>query len=96
MSTCYTPGPWGYTVAIESNGSTTYDIHTEECEQDVAYVQTYPSHNLALQEANARLIASAPMLLEALQFVMTSHGTQRDDAYAAAHAAIDKATGGQS
>lgn len=46
-------------------------------------------------EANARLIAAAPELLEALQFVMTASGEQLSTAFEQAQAAITKATGGQ-
>jgi len=45
--------------------------------------------------ANARLIAAAPDLLDALQFVMSAHGEQLETAFAQAHAAIAKATGAQ-
>ena len=45
--------------------------------------------------ANARLIAAAPELLEALQFVMTASGEQLGTAFEQAQAAIAKATGEQ-
>lgn len=45
--------------------------------------------------ANARLIAAAPALLEALQWVMSAHGEQLHDAFDAAHKAIAQATGGE-
>jgi len=45
--------------------------------------------------ANARLIAAAPELLEALQFVMVAHGEQLDLAFQQAQAAIAKATGSE-
>lgn len=44
---------------------------------------------------NARLIAAAPELLEALQFLMSApHGEQLDLAFEQAQDAIAKATGG--
>jgi len=43
--------------------------------------------------ANAQLMAAAPELLEALQWVMTAHGEQLESAFEAAQSAIDKATG---
>ena len=46
----------------------------------------------AEEDANARLIAAAPVLLEALQYVLSAHGEQLHDAFEAAHAAIAKAT----
>jgi hypothetical protein len=45
-------------------------------------------------EANARLIAAAPDLLEALQHLMVAHGEQLDYAFQQAQEAIAKATGG--
>jgi hypothetical protein len=46
-------------------------------------------------EANARLIAAAPDLLEALQHLMVAHGEQLDYAFQQAQDAIAKATGEQ-
>jgi hypothetical protein len=43
--------------------------------------------------ANARLIAAAPDLLEALQHLMVAHGEQLDYAFQQAQDAIAKATG---
>ena len=45
--------------------------------------------------ANGRLIAAAPDLLEALQYVMSAHGEQLTDAFDMARKAIAKATGGE-
>jgi hypothetical protein len=44
-------------------------------------------------KANARLIAAAPDLLEALQYVLSAHGEQLTDAFDQARKAIAKATG---
>lgn len=46
-------------------------------------------------DANAHLIAAAPELLEALQFVMAASGEQLSTAFEQAEAAIAKATGEQ-
>jgi hypothetical protein len=43
-------------------------------------------------QANARLIAAAPELLEALQHLMVAHGEQLDYAFQQAQEAIAKAT----
>lgn len=66
MNTKHTPGPWSYretgssdTYAIECNLSHMKHLSTEE---RVARVET-------LNEANARLIAAGPDMLEALEFV---------------------------
>ncbi len=42
---------------------------------------------------NGRLVAAAPELLEALQYVMSAHGEQLTDAFDQAQRAIAKATG---
>ena len=52
-------------------------------------------HQVQTAIANARLIAAAPELLEALQFVMVAHGEQLDLAFQQAQAAIAKATGSE-
>ena len=48
-----------------------------------------------VDKKNARLIAAAPELLEALQFVMAASGEQLSTAFEQAQAAIAKATGEQ-
>jgi hypothetical protein len=48
---------------------------------------------VAYDPMHTNLIAAAPKLLKALQFVMTAHGEQLDTAVAQAHAAIEEATG---
>ncbi len=50
---------------------------------------------LTVEEADARLIAAAPDLLEALQHLMVAHGEQLDYAFQQAQDAIAKATGSQ-
>lgn len=47
-------------------------------------------------DANSRLIAAAPDLLAALQFVLSAHGEQLHEAFDDAHKAITKATGAAS
>lgn len=46
-------------------------------------------------EANARLIAAAPDLLEALEYVLSAHGEQLHEAFDEAHKAVAKARGPQ-
>jgi hypothetical protein len=105
MSSAHTPGPWFTTrphgtIYIEARlrGSTL---------QEVAAVG--PTEAPEQQEANARLIAAAPDLLEALQqlvLINERHNAAcetvlgrpldwKDDYLDAARAAITKATGGQ-
>lgn len=83
----HSPGPWG--VA----GSTVYGEYADFHFHIAVVNANYPEH-IATQEANARLIAAAPELLEALQQLLqltecyTKQGYQLDDA----RAAIAKAT----
>ena len=96
MSAQHTPGPW------RSSGSLTIYIEArlgdgwiqEVCsvgptEADKGYGEQ--------QQANARLIAAAPDLLEALQAVLANSLDSKGlaDAHKQARAAIAKATGGK-
>jgi hypothetical protein len=81
----HTPGPWA-----------TY-VNTNN---DVTIRKMFPDGQECCEIAscksgftNARLIAAAPELLEALQFVMSAHGEQLSTAFAMAQDAITKATG---
>lgn len=89
MSTQHTPGPWvmfanSLGVGVTAKGSA-----------DVARCNGFYEPNRKRDEeiANARLIAAAPDLLEALQYVMSAHGEQLTDAFEQAQRAIAKATG---
>ncbi len=99
MQTTHTPGPWTYNQAdglIES-----------ECGSPIAIPQNEkpgkPLVDPDTMHANARLIASAPDLLEALKNLCECEDHQRsicceqfvDNSYAKARAAISRATGGQ-
>lgn len=93
MGTKHTPGPWRY---CKENGSPTTGQHMIAGGKPgyLAEVRDCGSGDV---EANARLIAAAPELLEALEFLVgcVSHGYTNDDAKAIsnARAAIAKATG---
>jgi hypothetical protein len=99
MDSKHTPGPWiadsaGY-GGWRFDGGYNGVIRT----LDGFHVFAGPSSFLALRgrdaaeaDANARLIAAAPELLEALQYVMSAHGEQLHDAFDAAEKAIAKAT----
>ena len=86
MSAAHTPGPWTFKRGV-------YRIE----------VRTTPERSYAFSlsdEANARLIASAPELLEALEAVLpdlehyvATHGPGPDKRLAIARAAIAKARG---
>ena len=100
MNTQHTPGPWKSTVYHNSeNGDTRIEI--ESAGQPYRICRVHLDNT-----ANARLIAAAPELLEALenlyrhcamihsQWGEGSNQREADAAIAAGHAAIAKATKG--
>ena len=105
----HTPGPWS--VGEVSHKKQRVDIDSLHADQTVGH-QTWrglaraygcedmPAEGTAVMLSNARLIAAAPELLEALEqmvsvFLDTEgiHGESENDAMDAAYAAIAKATG---
>lgn len=105
MTAKHTPGPWA--VLPEEADKDYLRIRGTRlgCRYKVANVhmpRLWESHDVlrdhenAESWANARLIAAAPELLEALQFVMTAFGEQLSTAFEQAQAAIAKATGDES
>lgn len=102
MSAGFTPGPWvkaerlngpwwhissAYTVggqACKSGRQAIAAVHGESKRGSKSYADMF--------EANARLIAAAPELLEALQGVLRV-ADRKTDEFDAAHAAIAKAIG---
>lgn len=105
MTAKHTPGPW--TVLPEEADKDYLRIRGTRLggRYKVANVhmpRLWESHYVLRDRANAesgsnaRLIAAAPELLEALQFVMTASGEQLSTAFEQAQAAIAKATGEQS
>lgn len=102
MSAAHTPGPW----LIEAETCHTGDIATVHHTAD-KWVTIYAPHWAETgmdeheQSANARLIAAAPDLLEALKLYVLQDNFATDYGYgvggeakATAEAAIAKATGG--
>ena len=84
----HTPGPWH--VDNSSPGGGNVQSKSGPVADTLRFGNT---HNEAMADyANARLMAAAPELLEALQYVLSAHGEQLHDAFEAAHAAIAKAT----
>lgn len=86
-NTNHTPGPWrvsGYRLAVlaELNG---IKVVIADCNRTLGYSES---------EANARLLAAAPDLLEALQLILTAdqRGFDLDYIKGCARAAISKAT----
>ena len=93
MSAAHTPGPW---TILPNTPHFVRAMHPAEGMQPVATVYHFDGE-LA---ANARLIASAPELLEALEAVLpdlehyvATHGPGPDKRLVAARAAIAKARG---
>jgi len=87
----HTPGPWK-TVRPESQYSNSVRVFTERSQ----YLATVGGSDQLLDEiiANARLIAAAPELLEALQEVIEDGlKTNMESWITKAKDAIDKATG---
>ena len=90
----HTPGPWEVENSKDEHNGVEfpqgYNIVSEDGQYIVGDAGILEGE---IDEANARLIAAAPELLEALRFVLTAHGEQLHDAFAMANAAIAKATG---
>ena len=84
----HTPGPWQWTQHFDPTRS----IYKDGFGQ---IARLYDS-SAGTGKANARLIAAAPDLLDALEFVMNRLVDKHEDDIAAqkARAAIAKATGG--
>ena len=89
MITQHTPGPWFVDdTGYRAPGNGLCVMAWPEC---IAVVGANNPH--LPQDANARLIAAAPDLLEALQHLLVAHGEQLDYAFQQAQEAIAKATG---
>lgn len=117
MTAKFTPGPWytgepfetfpgaGLRFHISQAEGAPYTPHYSDVAQFVA--ETISSEKLAIQQANARLIAAAPELLKSLEDctrwmeMLRDSGDAgfwdwgKDSEYTAAIAAIRKATGEQ-
>lgn len=112
MTTKHTPGPWctgepfetfpgaGLRFHISQAEGAPYTPHYSDVAQFVA--ETISSEKLAIQQANARLIAAAPELLASLEQMLDAfvddpltHQYTAGGAADAARAAIAKAKGEQ-
>src|SRR5271156_3480565 len=96
-TTQHTPGPWTYTYAPyttqDGKELPAFEIHGEG-EKVCDTVEDQP---IEAQEGNARLIAAAPELLEALEFVTAQLGEManylegcRDEPETEANEALEK------
>jgi hypothetical protein len=95
----HTPGPWEVTVEIfDNDGVPERAIQALNGAATVAVALEFGPNNPNMRDDNARLIAAAPELLEALKYLLIAgqNGAvlPRDYAYQKAIAAIAKATGG--
>ena len=100
----HTPGPWS--VGEVSHKKQRVDIDSLHADQTVGH-QTWrglaraygcedmPAEGTAVMLANARLIAAAPELLEALKVLVENGGIGPEQMFHDARAAIAKATGEQ-
>ena len=106
MTAAHTPGPWILATVPTSAGSCHKIGPFPNGSRVATFACVYADgHRLGIDDdlpaakelsANARLIAAAPDLLAALQWVMSATGEQLTSAFEAAQDAISKATGGQS
>ena len=93
----HTPGPWNYSTSQEGWSFDIYQAedaaYTKES-SDVAtlFVRSVKCDPKETQEANARLIAAAPDLLEALQNLENDDGAIPSHAWDIVKSAIRKAT----
>jgi hypothetical protein len=85
MTAQHTPGPW---ISIDNL------IGNEDCEIATLWYPEYSPNKHRERRANAKLIAAAPDLLEALQLLMAqTNSNELAVALDKARAAIAKATG---
>ena len=88
----HTPGPWGGLTLL--NGNLTIGIDWPEGDERDHFLCEVTSGDPAELEANAKLIAAAPELLEALMQIERMDGTEHWWKYQEiARSAINKATG---
>lgn len=91
----HTPGPW---ATVYDSVVQTWDIHPAEINLCGSFARVWkaPHQSISEQEANARLIAAAPIMLEALQKIAAWEfdimGDCVKDATNVAKAAIREAT----
>jgi hypothetical protein len=91
MSTNHTTGPWDISRSATPDYAPQFEVYSEVSDDRVAIAFT--------SEANARLIAAAPELLEALEWIVKhcdesdpENDEHRHNGYDMAFAAIRRAT----
>lgn len=93
----HTPGPWK-SVNVSSQGTAVYRRIDGLNGTHIGFAGAYKLHNSEIAEANARLIAAAPDLLEAAQLAVielayVAHAEVESNALPLLRAAIAKAEG---
>lgn len=87
----HTPGPWFVAETDDNEGYPETVIRAMGGVAGVSVAVDFPKI-FGMRDANARLIAAAPDLLEALRAVVSVADRETDE-FDLAHAAIAKATG---
>ena len=93
MSAAHTPGPWEQSTVKAANGDVCHGVKSSAAFITVAWLNGR-TENEAIK--NARLIAAAPELLEALKLARQIIGRPDDYCTKIIDSAIAKATGYQS
>jgi len=97
MTTKHTPGPW-YVGSGTYEGRNIYSVASVTDDEGFTYqpiVASAEDDGIKCWDANARLIAAAPDLLEALQEMVRTFAKNHAPAVDVARAAIARATGEQ-
>lgn len=98
----HTPGPWRAEQVRMGGPRNPYLAWSVQgkggCVAEIRYTGIHPKNQIGEDEANARLIAAAPELLEALKAFVSNEGdamfpTPTKQQYDFARAAISRATG---
>ena len=86
----HTPGPWVVAVEIfDNDGAPETAIQALNGAASVAVALEFGPNNPQMRAANARLIAAAPMMLEALESVWLWMENQADGQSKGGHATFD-------
>lgn len=93
----HTPGPWKVNGSvITALGDMKLTVASVPCKQDRYALADAAAPTFEVRNANARLIAAAPELLEALEAVKVLTAANATHIHQILDAAIAKATGGAS
>ena len=94
MSAKHTPGPWSFGYGVTTEYGEVFGVGvTTKPDWTVVCAVSRPGDVNAIDEANARLIAAAPDLLEALQVMLDAAQHDITTECDIARAAIAKAIG---